>query len=355
LKILPNLNPLRFFLASLVILFHLPELCRNQGLPYFNDLPIFNRGMQAVYMFFVLSGFLIIRLIYINKLNNSFSIKRFYARRVLRIFPLYYLIVIFGLIFYNVILSVLNIPFEINYDFKEAILLTTFFLPNIFAFQYAPGGILEVLWSIGIEEQFYLIIAPLMFLIKKNNILKSLVVFVSVYFIVFHINVFEVLRDYSFIYFFLFSGGIAAILEEQKKLEFFKKSIIYPIIIVITTLVYFTTDILEFNQLWLNNFFISIIFSLFIHTLSFNNHKVIITNRKINYLGKISYGIYMFHVLALNAVVFLFLKFDEMKIFNDILSIILINIFTFVLTILMAHLSFKYFESYFLKLKNKYR
>ena len=114
---LPNLDVLRFILASLVIIFHLPQLCRNQGLPYFLDAPIFNRGVEAVYMFFVLSGFLIIKIIYNDKLRDRFSIRKFYMRRILRIFPLYYLILIFGFVFYWQILPVLGIPFE-NFPVK---------------------------------------------------------------------------------------------------------------------------------------------------------------------------------------------------------------------------------------------
>ena len=175
MKRLPNLDALRFVLTILVLMFHLPQLCKNQGLPYFDDLPIFHRGIESVYMFFALSGFLIIRLIYLEKLNGIFSMKKFYMRRILRIFPLYYLIMFFGFVFYQVILPMLNIPFENNYNLGEGILLCVFFLPNVFGSLYKPGGILEILWSIGIEEQFYLLIAPLMFFIKPKRILFALV------------------------------------------------------------------------------------------------------------------------------------------------------------------------------------
>ena len=70
-------------------------------------------------MFFVLSGFLIIRYVYIAKKKDVFSIGDFYKRRALRILPLYFLIVFFGSFFYNILLPVLNIPFEINYTFLD--------------------------------------------------------------------------------------------------------------------------------------------------------------------------------------------------------------------------------------------
>ncbi|WP_299336324.1 acyltransferase [uncultured Psychroserpens sp.] len=352
---LPNLDPLRFILASLVMVFHIPQLSKNQGLPYVFDIPVFQRGTEAVYMFFVLSGFLIIRLIYRYKQREAFSIRKFYMRRILRIFPLYYLIVIFGFVFYWTILPILGIPFENNYSLGEGVLMTTFFIPNVFGKLYAPGGILEVLWSIGIEEQFYLMIAPLLFFIRKNSVLLVLSVLTLVYFIVYHLSSFEVLRTYKFVYFLLFSGGIVAILEEKQKLEFLKYYTIFPVLISLATLLYFTTDLFMFNERWMRNAFTMVLFGLFIHTLAHNNLGKAIKNRFLNHLGHISYGIYMYHVIALNLVVFLMLKIQKLEIFNETITILLIYILTFAITILLAHLSYKYFETYFLKLKTKFR
>lgn len=353
MKILPNLNPLRFFLATTVVLFHVPQLCKNQGLPFFDDLPIFHRGVEAVYMFFVLSGFLIIRSIYIAKMKGTFSIKNFYMRRVLRIFPLYYLIVFFGFFFYNVFLPALDIPYPINYDLKTGLLLTIFFIPNMFV-QYSPGGILEVLWSIGIEEQFYILIAPLLYLISKNKIFKALLFIASIYFIVFHLEFFKFLRTFNFVYFYMLSGGLIAILEEKNKLNFIKNNKILPVIIVLCTVVFFTTNLFQFENLIVKNLFITILFSLFIYLISFANSGVILKNTYLDYLGKISYGIYMYHVIALNIVVFVFLKIEKYS-FNDTISILLIYVITLGLTIVIAHFSYQYFEKYFLSLKEKFR
>lgn len=352
---LPNLDPLRFFLASIVLLFHLPQLSANQGLPYFDELPIFHRGLEAVYMFFVLSGFLIIRLIYRAKIRGNFSIKDFYIRRILRIFPLYYLVLGFGLLFYNVILPFLNIPFEIYYTWKEALFYNIFFLPNVFAKIYAPGGILEILWSIGIEEQFYLIIAPLLFFINAKWILRVLSVLLLGYFLLYWLDIFELLRNYTFVFFYLFSGGVIAILEEKKKLEFLKRTAVFPAMICIATLFYFSTDWFMFEPLWLRALFTCFLFALFIHSLAFNNRGVEVNNKLLHHFGSISYGIYMFHAIVLNAVVFLFLKLEILQNLNEILTIFLIHLFTFAGTLAMAHFSYTYFELYFLKLKNKFR
>ncbi|MCB0454114.1 MAG: acyltransferase [Aequorivita sp.] len=352
---LPNLDPLRFFLASFVLLFHLPQLSHNQGLPYFDGLPIFHRGLEAVYMFFVLSGFLIIRLIYRAKIRDTFSIKDFYIRRILRIFPLYYLVLGFGLFFYNVLLPFLNIPFKINYTWNEALFYNVFFLPNVFAKIYEPGGILEILWSIGIEEQFYLLIAPLLFFINVKWVLRVLSLLLLCYFIIFWSDFFEVLRKYNFVFFYLFSGGVIAILEEKKILRFLKRSAVFPFVVCIATLLYFVTDWFLFEPLWLRALLTCLLFGFFVHSLAFNNHGVEVKSRILNHFGSISYGIYMFHAIVLNAVVFLFLKLEMLQNLNETLTIILIHLLTFVGTLFIAHLSYTYFELYFLKLKNKFR
>lgn len=352
---LPNLDPLRFFLASLVTFYHLPTGTGAQGLPTLPVIPIFDKGSEAVYMFFVLSGFLIIRIIYRHKLQDRFSIKNFYVRRVLRIFPLYYLIVIFGFTFYNVILPILGIPFEIRYTWWEGAFYTVFFMANIFSHLFRPGGILEVLWSIGIEEQFYLMIAPLLFFVAKGRVLRVLILLSSAYFVVFHLEFITFMRRFDMLYFYLFFGGIIAIMEEKRQLEFLKSTVWIPIGIVTVIVLYFFTDLFRFDTLWLYNLFTMVAFGLFIHTIAHNNGGVEVRNPSLNYLGQISYGIYMYHVIAMDIVIFISLKIQQREIFSDWVMVLLINIVTFVLTIVISHFSYKYFETYFLKLKTKFR
>jgi peptidoglycan/LPS O-acetylase OafA/YrhL len=352
---LPNLDVSRFLLASLVAIGHIPLMSKVQGLPYYNELAIFHKGKEAVYMFFALSGFLIIRLIYLAMQRDAFSIRKFYIRRVLRIFPLYYLVLFVGFTFYHYFLPKVDIPFEVDYELTDGLLMTMFFIPNVFTGMYNPGAIIQVLWSLGIEEQFYLLIAPMAFFIKKGWFIKVLIVLTAVYFIIFHLDVIWFLQEFNFVYYFLFLGGIVSILEERKKLEFLKSSKLIPIIITILVFIYYTTNFLKFENLTLRNLTACILLSLFVHTLSYNNLGVNIRSKSLNYFGKISYGIYMYHVIVLSGVLFLFLKVDVLKSFNDVVVIILINLMTFFFTILLSHFSFKYFEMQFLKLKNKFR
>ena len=352
---LPNLDPLRFVLASFVIFYHVPMLSKNQGLPYFSEAAIFNRGTEAVYMFFALSGFLIVGQIYRLKKKGVFSIRNFLMRRSLRILPLYYLIVFFGFFFYWVFLPFVNIPFENNYPLLEGFALALFFVPNILDILYKPGGILEVLWSIGIEVQFYLFVAPALYFFKARRLLLVLSIISIVYFLLFHFSALDFLKTYNFVFFFIFIGGLVGLLEEYGYLNVLKKTRVFPIIITVLTILFFTTDFVTASSAWVNNLCLAVLFSLFIHTLAYNNYGLEIKNRWINYFGRISYGIYMYHVICMNLVVFLMLRLKEHVLLNDTLSISLIYIFTFAITIFVAGLSYRYFEAYFLKLKTKYK
>ena len=106
-------------------------------------------------------------------------------------------------------------------------------MPTVFSALYSPGGILEILWSIGIEEQFYLFIAPLLFLVNKKHILLVLSLIGGLYFIVFHLDVFKAFSKFSLVYFNFLFGGLVSVLEEQKRLNFLKQSSLVSLLIVV--------------------------------------------------------------------------------------------------------------------------
>jgi len=97
-----------------------------------------------------------------------------------------------------------------------------------------------------------------------------------------------------------------------------------------------------------------ILFALFILNIS-NEKDYIVNNKFMNYLGEISYGIYMYHMIALNLIVFISLKINVEHLFGFVGSVVFINMATIALTILFSHLSFYYFEKAFINLKSKFR
>lgn len=122
-KNLPNLNAIRLFLSIVVIFFHIPRISNSFNIPTYSDLPILQKGTLAVYYFFTLSGFLIIRLLYIEIVNTkSINFKHFYIRRIQRLYPVYYLVFIIGLILYHVLLPLLGISYDYNYNINYLVL-----------------------------------------------------------------------------------------------------------------------------------------------------------------------------------------------------------------------------------------
>jgi peptidoglycan/LPS O-acetylase OafA/YrhL len=355
MKTLPNLTSLRLFLALFVVIFHIPQFCRNQGFPFFDALPIFHKGSQAVYVFFSLSGFLIIRQLYLEKkTTNSVSLKRFFLRRILRIFPLYYLILVVGFFFYRYLLPTLGYDFENNYNLTEGILLSVFFLPNVFANLYHPGGIIEVLWSIGIEEQFYLFIAPIMLFMPNKKTVYFLILFTIIYFVVFFLDYFPALKRFSMYFFYFSSSGVVSILIlKYKSFRMFYNVKFYTV--VITFIVYFATSIFEtYLSEMLYHLFSMVLFAVFISILSCKP-VAILENKAIKYLGKISFGIYMFHAIVMQLVGFVFIKLVYKIDMSKTAIVLYFYLGVILITIFMAHLSYRYYETFFLNLKGKFR
>ena len=345
------MDALRLGLAAVVMLDHTAGLSQNQGLPHLSDISILNKSTEAVYAFFVLSGYLIIRSIYIEKKNETFSIRNFYARRALRILPLYYFVGLLGLLFYHLFLPQLNTVFDNRYTLTEGVFMIIAMVPNVL-FTYEPGGILEVLWSIGIEEQFYLSIALLLMITRTEHLLKALIFIFVVSFLLFHNQSLSFFKDYGLVYFFLIFGGITAICHEKGFFNFFMKKKLLQITLLALILILFFTDFLKSESSIVYHLTLTVIFSMFILMISNVKQPFIVKSNIINYLGRISYGIYMLHTIVLNFVVFVFLKFTFE---SDALVILLINVLTISITFLVSHFSYKYFESYFLKKKNNFR
>ena len=127
-----SLDGLRSIACILVIIAHSFSVYRDLNFTSHNYLSIIiksflNLGGEGVSMFFVLSGFLITYLLlkeYSNK--NSINLRHFYIRRTLRIWPLFYAVVLYALFIYPLIASITGI----NHDQNGDILMNLFFLNN---------------------------------------------------------------------------------------------------------------------------------------------------------------------------------------------------------------------------------
>jgi len=156
----PNLNGLRFVAALLVIVNHIELQRLFYGRPTLIAWPVVQRiGDEGVTLFFVLSGFLITYLLLLEQEQfGQIAVGRFYRRRALRIWPLYYAVVALALLVlpHVALLRTAGYSADIS-NLPEQLLLHALLLPNVAAVLYGIIPFLSQAWSIGTEEQFYLL------------------------------------------------------------------------------------------------------------------------------------------------------------------------------------------------------
>lgn len=353
----PNLNGLRFIAATFVFINHAEVI---QGLFKLSNAANIRTvtllGKMGVVIFFVLSGYLITMLLLKEQCETGIvNIRKFYLRRILRIWPLYFLIIAFALLiapntdFFHVpnLESALS-----SSNFLQVTILFIFILPNLI---YSGIGIIPYAaqtWSIGTEEQFYLIWPLLIKYVRNKGFL-----FIS---IILGYNLVKLTLSYlqhdsllarqllDFWHYFnidcMALGALGAWLVFSKK-EKILKLLYNPLVQIFT---YLLTMLLlgfgvEFRYLHFEIY--SFLFVIIIVNLASNKRSIIsLENSLLNYLGKISYGIYMYHFIALVITARLLLSFhlDNSLIFYLTATL---------LTVTISSLSYHYFENYFLKLK----
>lgn len=357
----PNLNALRFIGAFAVIIHHIEQ---NKFLFGFesiwNTRGIFNMGKVGVALFFVLSGFLITSLLLKEReATSSINIKEFYIKRILRIWPLYYLIAALA-IFVLPRLGIFAVP-EMGLDYVQEgftikVILYLIFLPNLAMTMYGalPGA--NQLWSIGVEEQFY-IVWPHIFKSNRNKYLFMFGIIVA-YFIFRKMS--WLLPNHSdaesitvgFFYGLHFEcmavGGLFSLVyhNRQNFVEGMLLSLFYNKYIQVLSIaaILVLTAVAGKNTYM---FIYACFFGVIVLNMATNKRNLFnLENRVTNYLGKISYGLYMYHPIAIILVI-------NSSVRLDIYSQALLYSASILLTIALSHVSFYYFESHFSRLRSK--
>jgi peptidoglycan/LPS O-acetylase OafA/YrhL len=339
-----NLDALRAFAALGVIVAH------AYSVEVFPDWPLLVNvaylGNFGVSLFFVLSGFVITRILIETYQSNSYF-KSFYLRRLVRIFPLYYI----GLIAYYFLPYILGISSLIT-PFKEQLIYYSYLQNFSRTFDWNAAGPGHY-WSLAVEEHFYLLWPAMVYIalkLKPGMLLKvCLILIVSVHLLRllmlnygFNINVFTFTRLDQLVY-----GGIIAIVERKgllirKNMKVFVSVALTGIIFII--LLEMGSDLSK--EIFKYTFF-GIAFSglicLLIVLPDSNPISKILQLRLLKYLGKISYGMYVWHVLVITLVSF---YFDG----NVSVQFLMVTLGT----ILFASVSYFLLEKPFLKLKAKF-
>ncbi|MEM6685906.1 MAG: acyltransferase [Bacteroidota bacterium] len=356
----PNLNGLRFIAAFLVLIHHVEQLKAVFNMDNYWETSDFIKivGKLGVILFFVLSGFLITYLLVAEQHTfKKISIRKFYMRRVLRIWPLYFLIVALAFfILPNV--DMFNLPNEnlLEEDFSLKILLYIVLLPNLVLSIYGAIPFASHLWSIGTEEQFYIIWPLIMRYIKRNQLVLmcSVVVIYLLVKLLLYPSVSGNMPYHNALMGFWHTfpvscmaiGGFFAILlfQQHRFLKYFLRNDLFYFSIVFTT----TLMLLGVRIPFIHYEFYAFFYGIIILNFSANTTiKISLENKVFNYLGNISYGLYMYHPIAITASLYILNTFN-------LATDGLIYALSIAITIVVSGLSYRYFETYFLRFKSKF-
>ncbi|MEP7108134.1 MAG: acyltransferase [Ferruginibacter sp.] len=355
-----NLDALRFIAFLGVFFSHTLRWQPTGKIPDFL-ITIFTLNYFGVPFFFTLSSFLITFNLLSEKIKyGKISLLKFYTNRSLRIWPIYFLMVMF----YFFILPPAARLLHIHPPTLAPILPFLFFYVNFYVIEHGNNisFIILILWSISIEEQFYFFWG-VTFRYIKINLLAFLLLSLMIFSIIFSyyygvalnkprlsIHTLYVIQN------FIPGALLAWIFLTQK--EIYRRITRIPSKYIMTVYILLPLAYISLYDvdIILMNIVMSICFSVIIYDQALNTDRVINFGRfpVINYLGKISYGLYIYHALVITILEKIFHFFgaeSESSLFINILHIMT----AFLITVAISHLSYKYLELKFLAMKIKKR
>jgi len=365
-----NLDGLRFIAAFLVILQHESDYksyavptYSNVFKPYLADI-----GRYGVTLFFVLSGFLITYLLLTEKkTRQTVDIKKFYIRRILRIWPLYFA---FGILVTFTIDFVLR-AFGVNERtpiLTNLIFLLTFSVNFQLLFAAYNRGIIEILWSVCVEEQFYAI-WPWAINWGFRRIRSVIFIFIG-------IGVFSCVLMHSLaekgiihgqmnpVYIFPLCrfghfgiGAYAAYLlfdvkQYSKISRYIRNKFLQAGVIVLALLISFQfIRFPSFVDSYLLDMIPALLFACIILSSVSGNFVFNLEGWLIRQMGTFSYGIYIIHPSIGQITIGIFKKYIPNGFFNyEIFYPLCVT----VMTVVIAGISYHLYEKQFLKLKKRF-
>lgn len=328
---------------------------------YFTAFPeLFQLSELAVTFFFVLSGFLITYLIVNDIEKSEFSVKLFYKKRIFRIWPLYYLIIILGLF------VIPNIPFmeyhteyvgninDVAPSVRENLIISyLLFVPHIAIF-FDVVSYLGHTWSIGSEEQFYLV-WPILVSLFHKRIVPFCVFFIAA---VAAIRLFSLYMDWDTLFAYvnvsrmnaMVTGGFFAMLFRHRERESIGKAFRFLtnqkmelLSIILIFAIFKLNHSLGDN---LRHDIFSIVSGVLILNAATSANPIIKLekSRVLSYLGRISYGIYMYHPIVIGFCLHAIDTYTDMYL-ASIKSTIFLHVAVLSITAIISAISYEFFES----------
>lgn len=298
-------------------------------------------GPQGVTLFFAISGFLITSLLLRERARNgSIDIKSFYIRRALRIFPLYYGV----LALYVILVWLIERNTRVGQEFFENLKYFLTYTSNIFV-PLKERVIFYFSWSLAAEEQFYLIWPTVLALLRTQ---KAATFFLFATIAICVVGQLAQNRFLSGVPVAILAGSLLALLLHTRQ----GYDLLFAVLggrfipLLLAVAIYLTIVVIRVPV-----FVVHILCAALVGACILGNHHVlapVLNWKPVAFIGSISYGMYMLHMLCKHAVLMILgkahLPTDGMAVF----------VLTLGLAVVAATLSYKYYESYFLALKHRY-
>lgn len=363
-----GLDGLRAVAFLIVFFFH------TRNLPF---------GWMGVQLFFVLSGFLITDILLRMKeqLPRREFFFKFYGRRFLRISPLYYfyLILLAALIYLLPALNLKSLNAELGTGFLNQIWAAAFYLYDFFhaSIFFERSRFFAHLWSLSVEEQFYILWPLLIFLTPRERFKQLCLTAIGLGFIfrlaitmIYRTQLFPFLLNdpqqavnvlpFSHLDAFAFGALISRFEIPRPRLQLLALAVIIPALGLITDLFSKGSMTLALGyDLPLTGFYkevwaytaLNYLFAVLIYNVARANFLTrILESAPLRYLGRISYGLYVYHygIIAITAA--LFRKYDlPYSLRSPQMFVVAMSA-----TLLMAVLSFYVLEQPIINLKDKF-
>lgn len=348
----PEIDGLRFLAFLLVFVFHFKLFAQ---VPYLSTIE--SNGWIGVDLFFTLSAFLFTKLLIaeFNKTKNI-SFKKFYMRRIFRIWPIYFLFIAFSATLY----------FFLNSSMENSVVTRVFglllFSDNILSAIYGYNTMPYIghLWTIAYEEQFYIFIPIIILLLVRSSFKKKMIAVIAVFILLNAIRLALIINNVPHPAIWVlpiahFESIILGIALGFGALDALLKRI-NPFIIGVMGIFFFMIVCLlppiDHISYWLiaSYSFVGISTSLLLYSvINAPGLKKIFSNRLIVFLGKRSYGLYVYHRLG-NGFASYIISHISILPSNSLAAFI----YSLLFTITVSIISYRIIETPFLKLKKKF-
>ncbi len=349
----PQLDAIRGISFLIGFFFHSYKPSSNNDLVeyLYSKMPLF------IDVFFILSSFLLTYL-GMEEYNSkkSFSFRNYFIRRTLRIWPLYFLFMFFSFVLLPIFQHVTGYSISLPPAAWYLFFVSNFYMTDHVFF-------LRILWTLSVEEQFYIFWGLCLLVFQKY--LRTVVFIFLIISIVFNIyataqNMQIYFHSLSYLFDMMVGAYLAYAFINQNWLATLMKTLTYlqsvcfyfalPLLLI---LFYFINLIIPvpmigFMDLLFKFFFILYCGLMILDQMVNQQNFVKLSNKKfLVYTGKISFGLYCFHGIVISLSLLLFQRW------NVQLPDMAKSLFMLACTYAIASVSYKFYETPFLKLKSR--